>query len=64
MYDSALSWTVAHVLPDVVSYSSGAPEFTGLPGYRSGLEDAARAGVTVVAAAGTPGALPRPRPRR
>ena len=55
MYDQALSWTVAHVRPDVVSYSSGTPESGGLPRARSGLEAAARAGVSVVAAAGDTG---------
>ena len=56
MYDRALSWTVAHVRPDVVSYSSGTPESGGLPGAQAGLEAAARAGVSVVAAAGDTGA--------
>ncbi len=37
MYDQALSWTVAHVRRDVVSYSSGTPESGGLLRDRSGL---------------------------
>jgi subtilase family serine protease len=56
LYDQALSWVVTHVRPDVVSYSSGTPEFTGARQAQSGLEAAARAGVTVVASTGDTGA--------
>jgi hypothetical protein len=50
LYTQALSWVATHVRPDVVSCSSGTPEFTGLGQYRSGLQTAARAGVIVLAA--------------
>ena len=56
MYDQALSWLVARVRPNVVSYSSGTPEFTGARQAQAGLQAAARAGVTVVAATGDTGA--------
>ena len=56
MYDQALSWLVARLRPDVVSYSSGTPEFTGAAQAQAGLQAAARAGVTVVAATGDTGA--------
>ena len=55
-YTQALSWVATHLRPDVVSYSSGTPEFTGLGQYRSGLRAAARSGVTVLAATGDTGA--------
>jgi subtilase family serine protease len=56
LYDRALSWVATSIRPDVVSFSSGVPEFDGLPTARSGLRAAARAGVTVVAASGDTGA--------
>ena len=56
LYDQALSWVVTHVRPDVVSYSSGTPEWSGAGQYQSGLQAAARAGVTVVAGTGDTGA--------
>ncbi len=56
MYEQALSWVVARLRPDVVSYSSGAPEFQGDSQAQAGLRAAARAGVTVVAGTGDTGA--------
>jgi hypothetical protein len=50
--DQALSRVVTRIRPDVVSYSSGTPEWPGAGQYRSGLRAAARAGVTVVAGTG------------
>jgi len=54
-YDQALAWLVTTRQVDVVSYSEGIPEAWGAQSIlaaRAGLQAAARAGTTVVAASG------------
>ena len=56
MYDQALAWAVARVQPERGQLLLGHARVTGAPKVQAGLQAAARAGVTVVAATGDTGA--------
>ena len=62
MYDQALSWLVSHVRPDVVSYSSGTPEFTGPARHSPGCRPPPAPGSPWWPPPGTPGPPSRPAP--